>query len=102
MNKNRSVQAYLPSHIVAWIDGEARRAKVTRSHWVATFLTDLFQGQEVREEARAKTFQIRRQLAFAMCALDGLLEAYSDPTLRQRVNEAFRNRVEREHLGSHK
>jgi hypothetical protein len=98
MNKNRSVQAYLPSHIVAWIDGEARRAKVTRSHWVATFLTDLFQGQEVRENS----LRIRRQLAFAMCAPDGLLDAHPDPKLRQRVVEAFQNRVEREQLGSPK
>ncbi len=102
MNKNKSVQAYLPSHIVAWIDGEARRAKVTCNHWVATFLTDLFQGQEVREEARAQTLHIRRQQAFAMRSLDGLLEAHSDPTLRKRANEAFRNRVEREHLGINK
>lgn len=102
MNKNRSVQAYLPSHIVAWIDGEARRAKVTRSHWVATFLTDLFQGQEVREEARENSLRIRRQLAFAMCAPDGLLDAHPDPKLRQRVVEAFQNRVEREQLGSPK
>ena len=102
MNKNKSVQVYLPSHIVAWIDGEARRAKVTCNHWVATFLTDLFQGQEVREEARAQTLQIRHQLAFAMCALDGLFEAHSDPALRKRVNGAFRNCVEHEHLGINK
>ena len=99
MNKNRSVQAYLPSHIVAWIDGKARRAKVIRSHWVATFLVDLFQGQEVREEARENALRVCRQLAFAMCALDGLLDAHPDPKLRKRVIEAFQNRVEREQLG---
>lgn len=102
MNKNRSVQAYLPSHIVAWIAGGARRAKDTRSHWVATFLTDLFQGQEVRKDARPQTLQIRRQLAFAMCALDRLIDAHPDPKLRQRVIDAFRIRVEREQLGSSK
>lgn len=102
MNKNKAVQAYLPSHIVAWIDGEARRAKATRSQWIATFMTDLFQGQDVREEARENTRRIRRQLAFAMCALDGLLDAHPDPKLRQRVIEAFQNRVEREQLGSSK
>lgn len=102
MNKNKSVQAYLPSHIVAWIDGEARRAKATRSQWIATFMTDLFQGQDVREEAREDTRRIRRQLAFAMCALDGLLDAHPDPKLRQRVMKAFQNRVEREKLGSSK
>ena len=102
MNKNRSAQAYLPSHIFAWIDREARRAKVTRSHWVATFLTDLFQGQEVREEARAQTLQIRRQIAFAMCALNGLIAAHPDLALHKRVIEVFKNRVEREHLGSSK
>lgn len=102
MNKNRSVQAYLLSHIVAWIDGEAKRAKVTRSHWVATFLTDLFQGQELREEARAPTLQIHRQLAFAMCALDGLFDAHPDPKLGLRVIVAFQIGVEREQLGDSK
>lgn len=65
-------------------------------------MTDLFQGQDVREEARENTRRIRRQLAFAMCALDGLLDAHPDPKLRQRVIEAFQNRVEREQLGSSK
>jgi hypothetical protein len=93
MNKNKAVQAFLPSHIVAWIDGEAKRAKATRSQWIATFINDLFQGQDVREEARENTFRIRRQLAFAMCALDSLLDAHPDPKLRQRVAEAVRQTV---------
>lgn len=102
MTKNKAVQAYLPSHIVAWIDGEARRAKATRSQWIGSFFTDLFQGQDVREEARENTRQIRRQLAFAMCALDGLLDAHPDTTLRQHVIAAFQNRIEHEQLGRSK
>lgn len=100
MIKNKSVQAYLPSHIVAWIDSEAKRAKATRSQWIGTVMTDLFQGQGIRDEARENTLRIRQQLAFAMCALDGLLDAHPDTTLRQRVTEAFHRRIEREQLGS--
>lgn len=100
MNRNISVQAYLPQHIVAWLDNQAKQAQVSRSHWVSSVLLDLFQGQDLRDEARANAVRMQRQLTFAMCALDGLLDGHPDPTLRERVHDAYRRKVERERLGA--
>ena len=52
MTRNVSIQTYLPKHVAAWVQDEANRAKQSRSQWIGAIVTDLFQGQELREEAR--------------------------------------------------
>jgi hypothetical protein len=96
MTKNLSVQTYLPPHVVAWLDSEAKQAEVSRSHWVASVLIDLFRGQELRVETRTRAIRTQRLMTFATCALDGLLTMSSDPTLRDRVHQAYKKKIERE------
>lgn len=96
MTRNVSVQTYLPPHVVAWLDNEAKQAEVSRSHWVASVLIDLFQGQELRVETRARAARMQQHMTFATCALDGLLTMSSDPTLRDRVHTAYKKKIERE------
>jgi hypothetical protein len=93
MIRNVSVQAYLPTHVVAWVDSQAKLAKVSRSHWIASILLDLFQGQELREEGRAVAKRTDKQLTFIICAVDGLLALHPDATLRERVHKAYRKKV---------
>ena len=99
MTKNISVQTYLPPHLVAWLDSEATKASVSRSHWIGSVMLDLFQGQDLREEARAAAKRMQRQLTFLICAVDGLLAEHPDKTLRDRAYEAFHAKVERQREG---
>ena len=94
MKKNVSVQAYLPPHLAAWLDNEACKAHVSRSQWIGSVLLDLFQGQDLRDEARAAAKRMQRQLTFLICAVDGLLAEHPDKTLRDRAYEAFHAKVE--------
>ena len=99
MTKNISVQAYLPPHLVAWLDSEATKASVSRSHWIGSVLLDLFQGQDLRDETRAATKRMQRQLTFLICSVDGLLAEHPDKTLRDRCYQAFRAKVESQRDG---
>lgn len=92
MTRNVSIQTYLPRHVAAWVQAEASSAKQSRSQWIGDMVTDLFQGQELREESRQNAEHIKRQLTFITCALDGLLAEHSDNTLRGRVHDAFRRK----------
>lgn len=84
---------YLPKHVTAWVQGEATRAKQSRNQWIGSIVTDLFQGQEFREESRKNLEHIKRQLTFIAVALDGLLLEHPDKTLRSRVHDAHRRKV---------
>lgn len=99
MTKNISVQAYLPPHLVAWLDSEATKASVSRSHWIGSVMLDLFQGQDLRDETRAATNWMQRQLTFLICSVDGLLAEHPDKTLRDRCYQAFRAKVESQRDG---
>jgi len=92
MTRNVSVQTYLPRHVAAWVQAEASSAKQSRSQWIGAIVTDLFQGQELREESRQNAEHIKRQLTFIVCALDGLLAEHPDKTLRGRVHDAYRRK----------
>jgi len=94
MPRNVSVQTYLPKHVAAWVHNEASRAKQSRSQWIGAIVTDLFQGQDLREESRRNIELIKRNITFMVCAVDGLLAGHPDPTLRDRVREAFRRKME--------
>lgn len=93
MTRNVSIQTYLPKHVAAWVQEEATRAKQSRSQWIGAIVTDLFQGQEFREEGRKNVEHIKRQLTFIAVALDGLLLEHPDKSLRGRVHEAHRRKV---------
>lgn len=95
MTRNVSIQTYLPKHVAAWVQDEANRAKQSRSQWIGAIVTDLFQGQELREEARQNVEFIKRRLIFIMCALDGLLLAHPDATLRTKVHEAHKRQLDK-------
>lgn len=99
MKKNTPVQAYLPPHLVAWLDSEAAKARVSRSHWISSVLLELFQGQNLRDETRAATKRMQRQLSFLICAVDGLLAEHPDKTLRDRAYQSFRAKIEGEREG---
>lgn len=94
MSRNVSIQTYLPTHVAAWVQSEAARTGQSRSHWIGSIIMDLFQGQELRAESRRNFEFVERNLTFAMCALDGLLAEHPDHTLRDRVREAYRRKVE--------
>lgn len=96
MSRNVSIQTYLPDHVAAWVQNEAARSGQSRSHWIGSILCDLFQGQDLRDESRHNIEFIKRQLTFVACALDGLLAEHSDHTLRERVRDAFRRKMEPE------
>ena len=99
MKKNVSVQAYLPPHLAVWLDNEACKAHVSRSHWIGSVLLDLFQGQDLREETRAASKRMQRQLTFLICAVDGLLSEHPNKTIRDRAYEAFHAKVESQREG---
>lgn len=94
MTRNVSIQTYLPKHVAAWVQNEATCANLSRSQWIASILIDLFQGQEFRDEGRQNAEHLKRQLTFITCAIDGLLAEHPDKTLRGRVRDAFRRKVE--------
>jgi hypothetical protein len=96
MSRNVSIQSYLPEHIAAWVQNEAARSGQSRSHWIGSILYDLFQGQDLRDENRQNIEFIKRQLTFIAFALDGLLLEHPDHTLRDRVRDAFRRKMEPE------
>ena len=66
----------------------------SRSQWIGAIVTDLFQGQDLREESRQNIELVKRNLTFMVCAVDGLLAGHPDPSLRARVHEAYRRKVE--------
>src|SRR5690606_27187523 len=89
-----SIQTYLPDHVAAWVQNEAARSGQSRSHWIGSILYDLFRGQDLRDESRQNIESIKRQLTFIACAVDGLLAEHPDHTLRERVRDAFRRKME--------
>jgi hypothetical protein len=96
MARNVPVQTYLPPHIADWVGDEAARVKLSKSLWIGNMIIDLYQGQEMRDEARKNAEHVRKQLTFITCALDGLLAGHPDSTLRDRVHAAFRRKLEQE------
>lgn len=96
MASNIPVQTYFPPHIADWVGDEAARVQLSKSLWIGNMITDLYRGQEMRDEARKNDEKVRKQLTFITCALDGLLAANADPTLRERVHAAFRRKLEQE------
>jgi hypothetical protein len=96
MARNIPVQTYLPPHVADWVGDEAARVKLSKSLWIGSMIIDLYQGQEMRDEARKNAEHVRRQLTFITCALDGLLAGHPDETLRGRVHAAFRRKLEQE------
>jgi hypothetical protein len=99
MGRSISVQTYLPPHVADWVGDEAGRVNLSRSLWIGKMILDLYQGQEMRDEARKNADHIRRQLTFIICALDGLLATHPDPALRERVHEAYARKVEQTKQG---
>lgn len=95
MTRNVSMQTYLPKHVAAWVQEEATHAKLSRSQWIGAIVTYLFQGQELRQEARQNAEFIKRRSVFIMCALDGLLLAHSDATLRTKVHQAHKRQLDK-------
>lgn len=95
MTRNVSIQTYLPKHVAAWVQDEAIRAKQSRSQWIGAIVTGLFQGQELRKEARQNAEFIKRRLVFIMSALYGLLLTHPDATLRTEVHEAHRRQLDK-------
>jgi hypothetical protein len=93
MSRNVSIQTYLPPHIAAWVDAEASRARTSRSLWIANIQTELFQGQELRDEEREQAAYLRKNITFVACGVDGLLAGHPDHTLRQRVHEAYQRKI---------
>ena len=96
MARNIPVQTYLPPHIADWVGDEAARVQLSKSLWIGNIIIDLYRGQEMRDEARKNAEKVRKQLTFITCALDGLLAANAEPTLRERVHAAFRRKLEQE------
>ena len=94
MGRSISVQTYLPPHVADWVGDKAGRVNLSRSLWIGKMILDLYQGQEMRDEARKNADHIRRQLTFITGALDGLLVGHPDPALRERVHEAYARKVE--------
>ena len=99
MTRNVSIQTYLPDHVAAWVQNEAARSGQSRSHWIGSILYDLFKGQDLRDESRQNIEFIKRQLTFIACAVDGLLAEHPDDTLRERVRDAFRRKMETSERG---
>jgi hypothetical protein len=102
MTRNISIQTYLPPHIAAWVDAEAARARTSRSLWIANILTDLFQGQELRDDGREQAASLRKNITFVACGVDGLLAGHPDHTLRQRVHEAYHRKLAQAQAGDQK
>ena len=93
MKSNVPVQAYVPCTIAAWVEGQARKAGTSRSHWIGKVLTDHYEGH-VRDDAlRPGQERLIRQMTFTICALDGLLAGHPDGALRERVHAAFKAKV---------
>lgn len=95
MTRTISLQTYLPHHPAAWVEQEARFAKQSRSQFIGTILTDLFQGQELRAEARQIAAFIKRRLVYLTCAVDGLLSVHPDPKLRMTIHEAYTKQLDK-------
>jgi hypothetical protein len=102
MTRTVSIQTYLPPHIAAWVDAEATRARISRSLWIANVLTDLFQGQELRDEGREQASFLRKNITFVACGVDGLLAGHPDHTLRQRVHDAYQKKLGQAQAGDQK
>jgi len=94
MGRSISVQTYLPPHFGDWVGDEASRVSLSRSLWIGKMILDLYQGQEMRDEARKNADHIRRQLTFITFALDGLLAEHLDPALRECVHQAYARKVQ--------
>jgi hypothetical protein len=89
MKSNVPLQIYVPDNVADWVQGQARKAAVSRSRWVATVLADLYEGR-VRDEAlRNGQADLQRKLVFVTCALDALLACHADTTLRERVLNTY-------------
>lgn len=95
MRRSISVQTYLPPHVADWVGDEAGRVNLSRSLCIGKMILGLYQGQEMRDEARKNAYHVRRQLTFITCALDGLLVGHRDPALRERVHESYARNVEK-------
>lgn len=65
---------------------------VSRSLWIGD--VGLYQGQELRDEARKTAEHVNRQLIFIVCALGGLIAGPPDHTLRGKVRDAYRHKVD--------
>lgn len=95
MTRTISIQTYLPPHLATWVEQEARFAKQSRSQFIGAILTDLFQGQELRAQARQNAAFIQRRLVFLTCAVDGLLSVHPDPKLRMTVHDAYKKQLDK-------
>jgi len=94
MQRHRSLQAYVPPYISDWVRELANAHEVSVSIIVRDILVDAYR-RESEELARPASADPLRQGIFATVALDALLAAHSDPTLRERTVAAYHRRLAR-------
>ena len=85
-DSNSTISFYLPQSVQASLDVAARASGVSRSTYIKQLLEREF-GTDAALPAR-----IDRQLTFLEIAVDGMLKAHPDASLRGIVHDTFNRR----------
>lgn len=94
MQRHLSLQAYVPPFIADWVKERARAQDVSVSIVVRDLLVAAYR-RESEELARPLSADPVRQGVFTTVALDALLAAHADVTLRDRALQAYHRRLAR-------
>ena len=94
MDRQISLQTYVPRAISAWVRERARERRVSVSVAVRDMLVDAWNTENIAADKSAGLDPDRQNL-FITVALDALLAGHSDPQLRRKTHDAYHRKLTR-------
>lgn len=100
MTNHIRLQAFVPYYIAKWIREEAESHNESVSICVRDILVAAHYSHENDQGEVLTAAERIREAVFASVALDAILSAHPDSSLRQKAHDAYARRLERLGLGS--
>lgn len=95
MTNHIRLQTFVPYPVARWVREQAN----TQNESVSIFIRDLVMGayraQELDQNEALKSDERDRETVFASVALDAILAAHPDSSLRQKTHDAYVRRLQR-------
>ena len=94
MDRQISLQTYVPRAISAWVRKRAKERRVSVSVAARDMLVDAWNAENIAADKPAGLDPDRQNL-FITVALDALLAGHADPGLRRKTHDAYHRKLTR-------
>lgn len=102
MTNHLCLQTYLSYPLAQWVRSEADDLDECVSVFIRDIIMAAYVAQDKDRNSDLKDLDKVRETVFASVALDAILTAHPDSSLRQKTHDAYARRLERLGLGVEK